>query len=544
MTEDTKKPARAHVLVVEDSSVFREMQGLLLRQAGYEVSGHAHPQPALAAAREHAFELVIIDYELPEMNGEQFMHELRKIRPDIAIIFVSGSLTLELAIQLSRQGVAGIFNKPANPKTLREKINETLHRTGSRDASLPGPGSSSPLTAARRGNSRSPFAAVPGLPAEPAAGDVAYPPRHFPGLCEAFREFTHRLWKVRDFRAVLLLQGETGAPFELIARDLAAISIFRDGPFMVCPAAQFETRHLIEVLAPSLLSQDAGTLLVTGVDSLSPEKQQILQTLMTSRDVFLPFARRFRLVLAADRHLSDLADAGSFDDTLFYKISSLSVEVPTLRALRGDILLHARHLIDHHAAAHRTAHAPALAPAAAAWLEEQAWPGNYAELSRTLQLAVASSKHPELSVPALEFALAQILAETGPSTVSSALPAPAAPRPAIAAEETRPPLALCPASAAAPVAAAPVPAPAPIPAAPRPKSAPATPAPVPALAPAAVLSVVARTHPAPDPLPAPKSAPARPSGLTARSVFRPASGAYDFSKRLAESLAVAETAVS
>jgi DNA-binding NtrC family response regulator len=548
MTEDTKKPARAHVLVVEDSSVFREMQGLLLRQAGYEVSGHEHPQTALAAARERAFELVIIDYELPEMNGQQFMHELRKIRPDIAIIFVSGSLTLELAIQLSRQGVAGIFNKPANPKTLLEKINETLNRTGSRDASLPGQGSSSPLPAARRGNSRSPFATVPGLPGEPSAGDVAYTPRHFPGHCEAFREFTHRLWKVRDFRAVLLLQGETGAPFELIARDLADISIFRDGPFMVCPAARFETRHLIEVLAPSLLSQDAGTLLVTGVDSLAPEKQKILQTLMTGRDVFLPFARRFRLVLAADRHLSDLADAGRFNDTLFYKISSLSVEVPTLRALRGDILLHARHLIDHHAAAHRVEKSPSLSPAAATWLEEQEWPGNYAELSRTLQLAVASSKHPELSVPVLEFALEKILAETGPSTGSASLPA--VPRAAIAVEETLPPFAMRPASAAAPVtapapvAAAPGPAPAPIPGAPLPKPAPAAPAPIPVLTPAPVLSGAATTHPTPDPVAAPRPAPARPSGLTARSVFRPASGAYDFSNRLAECLAVAETAAS
>jgi DNA-binding NtrC family response regulator len=533
MTEDTKKPARAHVLVVEDSSVFREMQGLLLRQAGYEVSGHEHPQTALAAARERAFELVIIDYELPEMNGQQFMHELRKIRPDIAIIFVSGSLTLELAIQLSRQGVAGIFNKPANPKTLLEKINETLNRTGSRDASLPGQGSSSPLPAARRGNSRSPFATVPGLPGEPSAGDVAYTPRHFPGHCEAFREFTHRLWKVRDFR-----QGETGAPFELIARDLADISIFRDGPFMVCPAARFETRHLIEVLAPSLLSQDAGTLLVTGVDSLAPEKQKILQTLMTGRDVFLPFARRFRLVLAADRHLSDLADAGRFNDTLFYKISSLSVE----------ILLHARHLIDHHAAAHRVEKSPSLSPAAATWLEEQEWPGNYAELSRTLQLAVASSKHPELSVPVLEFTLEKILAETGPSTGSASLPA--VPRAAIAVEETLPPFAMRPASAAAPVtapapvAAAPGPAPAPIPGAPLPKPAPAAPAPIPVLTPAPVLSGAATTHPTPDPVAAPRPAPARPSGLTARSVFRPASGAYDFSNRLAECLAVAETAAS
>lgn len=526
MSEDLAKPARAHVLVVEDSSVFREMQGLLLRQAGYEVSGHEHPQEALAAARQRKFELVIIDYELPEMNGQQFMHELRKILPDIAIIFVSGSLTLELAIQLSKQGVAGIFNKPANPKILLEKINETITRTGSREAALPGKGSSSPLPAARRASSTSPFP-VAAAPSEPSSGELAYTPRHFPGQCDAFREFTHRLSKVRDFRAVLLLQGGAGTPFELITRDLAAISIFRDGPVMVCPAAKFETRHLIEALAPSLLSQDAGTLIVTGVESLSPAQQKILQTLMSSRDVFLPFARRFRLVLAAAGHLSDLADSGRFDETLYYKISSLSVEVPSLRELRGDILLHVRQLLDQHAAAHQSARSLALSTAAATWLEEQEWAGNYAELARTLELAVSAVKGPELGVPALEYALERTLAEIG-EALPAAAPAPASfsPHLPVAIEETLPPFGLR----------------APEPAAPAPPTAPSVAAPVAPTTPVIAVTVTPAAPKRPT-APATVPAPVRPSGLTARSVFRPATGAYDFSRRLAESLSAAEAAV-
>src|SRR5258708_27185464 len=113
------------------------------------------------------------------MNGQVLMHELRKILPDTAVVFVSGSLTLELAIQLSSQGVAGIFNKPANPKILLEKINETLNRSGSRDSSIART-SSSPLPAARRGQTASPLAATATPPpVEPAAESLAYVPRHF-----------------------------------------------------------------------------------------------------------------------------------------------------------------------------------------------------------------------------------------------------------------------------------------------------------------------------------------------------------------------------
>src|SRR4051812_45623966 len=94
MTTPAKDSACAQILVVEDSSVYREMQGLLLRQAGYGASLHENPQAALAVAATQKFDLVVIDYELPEMNGEQFMHALRKIQPDIAVVFVSGTLTL------------------------------------------------------------------------------------------------------------------------------------------------------------------------------------------------------------------------------------------------------------------------------------------------------------------------------------------------------------------------------------------------------------------------------------------------------------------
>ncbi len=500
---------RAHVLIVEDSSVFREMQGLLLRQAGYAVSGHEHPDAALAAAKERAYDLVIIDYELPGMNGEQFMHALRKILPDIAVVFVSGSLTLELAIHLSSQGVAGIFNKPANPKTLLEKINETLARNGSRDAALPGR-SNSPLPAARRGNSNSPFATATAASAEPDDDELAYVPQHVFGRSGPFREFTHRLWKVRDFRAVLLLQGGEGSPFVPLARELAEISIFRNGPVMVCDAARFETRHLIEVLAPSLLSQDAGTLVVTGVETFTPEQQKVLQILTSGRDVFLPFARRFRLVLAAAANLSELADAGLFNETLFYKISSLSLTVPPLGEMAGDILLNARHLLEEHCTASNLVAPVVLEPAAEAWLVAQAWPGNYDQLFRVLIGAIRDATGLKLAVTALEASLRR-----DDETTARNRPA------ASVRRRTNSPF-------ATKTAAVPTAMPAAVAVTPTIESIPAR--------------AVAKPPPAPArPVPV-EPVPARTAVRTARNIFRPASRAYDFGQRLAASLGAAEAA--
>ncbi len=460
------KSARAHVLIVEDSSVFREMQSLLLRQAGYAISAHEHPESALSAAKGRNYDLAVIDYELPGMNGQAFMHELRKLLPQIAVIFVSGSLTLELAIQLSSQGVSGIFNKPANPKILLEKINETLNRPSGKDGAA-GRGSNSPLPAARRGSSSSPLAPAPVAAAlEPALDNLAYKPRYFLGSSAAFRDFSHRLWKVRDFRAVLLLQGETGSPFEPLARDLAETSMFREGPIMVCDAAQFDTRHLIEALAPTLLSTDAGTLIITGVETFTPAQQKTLEHLVTSRDVFQPFARRFRVILAAAANLSELADSGRFDETLYYKISSLSLTVPALRELRADILANAAQLLAEHRIALNAPAAFTLTAEAARWLENQDWPGNYAQLSRLLLAAARASRDQNIDVETL--AAHHRASEKAPAPAKAVTVLPVAPA-----------------------------------------------------QPVKIIELPATTTPA----------------LSARSVFRPATQAYDFGQRLASSLA-------
>jgi DNA-binding NtrC family response regulator len=80
---------------------------------------------------------------------------------------------------------------------------------------------------------------------------------------------------------------------------------------------------------------------------MSPDKK-ILENLTTGRDVFLPFARRFRLILAAPGDFSELADDGRFNETLYDKISSLSLTVPPLRELAADIPRNAEQLLAEH----------------------------------------------------------------------------------------------------------------------------------------------------------------------------------------------------
>ena len=212
----------------------------------------------------------------------------------------------------------------------------------------------------------------------------------------------------------------------------------------------------------------------------------------------LYLARRFRLVLAATTALTERVEDGSFGDTLFYKISSLSLTVPSLRELEGDIALNARHILEHHHATQDASAPSKLSAEASAWLEAQAWPGNYAQLSRTVLGAVGHCQGDDLDVAALEAALQEGADRPAPATGSNA------------AEFATS------AAIAEPVVVSAAPADA---------------------VPAAVAAPAAE----PDPkTPAPSRGAPAVRVIGTQSLFRPASTAYNFGKRLAESIAVAE----
>ena len=395
MSDPAQPAPRAHVLVVEDSSVFREMLVLLVGQARHAITACAHPRAALDMATGQRFDLVVIDYDLPGMNGVEFMQAVRAIQPEIEVIFVSGTLTLDLAVWLTTEGVAGVFQKPTDPRALLEKINETLARRGT----TPGTRGSG----AARGSSW-PFHDPTTPPVEPSADRVAYAPRFFLGTSVTFREFTHRVWKVRDFGRALLLHGEAGSPFELVARELTEISTFRNGPVLVCDPQRFHTRGVIEVLAPTLLSADPGTLIVTGVETFTADQQKVLKHVLAASDMFLPFARRFRVMLATTPELVARVENGSFNDTLYYRISSLSLAIPALRDMRSDVEANARHIL----VTRNITNPTALSPEVARWLASQDWPGNYEQLAAVLPVAARHAGSGRLTVAALQSALTDV----------------------------------------------------------------------------------------------------------------------------------------
>jgi len=110
----------AHILLVDDDNSLRNFIAKALENDGHEVSGFDNAPEALnALSVEHpAFDLILTDIVMPEMDGFEFSQKLKKTNPNIPVIFMSGFLGLD--------GDQDIIPKPFHLNDIVNRVKETL----------------------------------------------------------------------------------------------------------------------------------------------------------------------------------------------------------------------------------------------------------------------------------------------------------------------------------------------------------------------------------------------------------------------------------
>jgi adenylate cyclase len=124
-----------HLLVVDDNKVNRIFLSRGLEQYGHKIETAENGRQALEKLRADSFDLVLLDIEMPEMNGYQVLEtclqdpELR----DIPIIMTSSLDELDSVVKCVELGAEDYLNKPVNPILLRARVNASLEKKRLRD---------------------------------------------------------------------------------------------------------------------------------------------------------------------------------------------------------------------------------------------------------------------------------------------------------------------------------------------------------------------------------------------------------------------------
>jgi PAS domain S-box-containing protein len=129
-TAEARKPA--HILIVEDEESIVDLLESMLDYLGYTTASARDGQEAVEIFEKdgEAFDLVILDLNMPRMNGETCFHELRKRKPEVRIIISTGYDNDETQKRLRAAGAAGITRKPYRMDQLAALITRTVGGSG------------------------------------------------------------------------------------------------------------------------------------------------------------------------------------------------------------------------------------------------------------------------------------------------------------------------------------------------------------------------------------------------------------------------------
>ncbi len=115
-----------NVLVVDDEKTVCNSCKKILTQAGYQVDVASSGQEALDKLRGNGFDVVITDWKMPKMNGLEVAREVKREKPEVAVIIITGYPSVESSMEAIRSGVADYVTKPFTPEELSDAMLRAL----------------------------------------------------------------------------------------------------------------------------------------------------------------------------------------------------------------------------------------------------------------------------------------------------------------------------------------------------------------------------------------------------------------------------------
>ena len=110
------------VLLVDDEKDFIEALGERMENRGMNVSTTTSAKDALKKMEEEAYDAIVLDLQMPEMDGIEALKAIKKKNPDMQVILLTGHATVEKGIEAMKLGAMDLIEKPADIEIIAEKI--------------------------------------------------------------------------------------------------------------------------------------------------------------------------------------------------------------------------------------------------------------------------------------------------------------------------------------------------------------------------------------------------------------------------------------
>jgi two-component system response regulator HydG len=376
-------PDHATLLVADDDPAVRQSLERTLTREGYQVVLAADGQAALDRLQSGDVDLLLADLKMPGLSGLELLRAAKRVAPDVDVIMLTAFGTVEEAVKAMKDGAYDFLTKPFQRNQLLRLIRQALDRRA--------------LILENRALQRR-------LDDLLRQGAII-------GVSPAFRRMMTLIEQVATSSATVLIQGESGAGKELVARVIHERSPRRSGPFVAINCAALPESLLESELfgyekgaftgaagrkEGRFELADGGTLFLDEVADLSLVTQpKILRVLQEGEFERVGGTKTLRvdvrIVAATNQDLARLVREKRFREDLYYRLNVITTTVPPLRERREDIPVLAHHFLRVYTAKNNR-RLDGFSEEALARLEAYPWPGNVRELEHAVERAVVLTR--------------------------------------------------------------------------------------------------------------------------------------------------------
>ena len=377
-----ESPAAGYILIIDDEAAIRESLQTLLELEGYTVETTENGEDGLTRIAEHPYDLVLLDFALPGMNGIEVLQEIRERDPQLSVIMITAYGTVENAVKAMQSGATNFIQKPWDNEKLLADVRGAVARRRAEEENIQ-------LKRALK---------------------QRYNFENIIGKSERMLRIFDLVGQVASSRSTVLIQGESGTGKELIAKAIHMNSQRKDRPFVPVntgsmPSDLLESTlfgHVKGAFTSAIASKkglfevaDRGTLFLDEIGTMSLETQaKILRVLQDRKFMHLGGVSEIqvdvRIIAATNVDLKAAVKEGRFRDDLYYRLNVITVDLPPLRERREDIPLLADHFIKKFTQENGKG-VRQITPEALRPLLDYEWRGNVRELENVIERAVVLS---------------------------------------------------------------------------------------------------------------------------------------------------------
>jgi two-component system, NtrC family, response regulator HydG len=368
------------ILIVDNQVSTCNLLDKFLTRNNFRVETSTNAAHGLEILKKNQFDLILAEYHLPDVSGEELFERFQKTSPNAGVIFMSAQATLKNAVSIIQRGALNFVSKPLNPDELLEAIKDSQNEIVK---------SSSPTVSHKP--------TCPQLETKTNSGLVF-------GKSERAVEMMHQVKTVGATNYSVIIQGETGTGKESLARLIHAHSPRRDKPFVAVDCGSLSR----EIAGSELFGHEkgaftgaitnktgffeqanGGTIFLDEIANLSLDIQMALLRALQEKVIRKIGGEKeiptdVRIITATNENLLEKSETTTFREDLYFRLSEYVLEVPALRDRMEDLPLFVDFFLEQ-TSMELDRQKPRISKEVEACFENYSWPGNLRELKNVIR---------------------------------------------------------------------------------------------------------------------------------------------------------------